>query len=70
MSHVRGLQFRYVLFLCDDRESKRLLAESPFSWKREDYPKDTDCTWTIRGSAKKRKWEPDVKKVFEGAFDV
>ncbi len=43
-SHYRGRQFRYVYFLCDKREKKRLLKETDIKWNRE-YPKDGAIVW-------------------------
>lgn len=40
-----GLQFRYMYPLCNKKEIKLLLKESPYEWKRKDYPKDVDCKW-------------------------
>ena len=45
--HYFGKQFRYIRFLCSDKERDALLAESPFQWNRE-YPKDKDCEWKIQ----------------------
>jgi hypothetical protein len=71
MSHVRGLQFRYVYFLCPDKESKVLLQESPIHWHR-DYPKLKDCEWKIRtGEEKWSPWNPlEHGAVFTSAFDI
>jgi hypothetical protein len=43
-SHYRGRQFRYVYFLCNKREKKRLLKETDIKWNRE-YPKDDAIVW-------------------------
>jgi len=43
-SQYRGRQFRYVYFLCDKREKKRLLKETDIKWNRE-YPKDGAIVW-------------------------
>jgi hypothetical protein len=72
MSHVRGLQFRYVYFLCPDKESKLLLTESSVHWHR-DYPKLKDCEWKIRtGETKWAPWSPleQGTPVFTSAFDI
>lgn len=72
MSHVRGLQFRYVYFLCPDKESKLLLKESSVHWHR-DYPKLKDCEWKIRtGETKWAPWNPleQGTPVFTSAFDT
>ena len=45
--HYRGKQFRYVYFICDKRERKKLEAESIVMWNI-DYPKDMDLEWRIQ----------------------
>lgn len=42
--HYFGKQFRYVRFLCSDKEKKALLEESTVKWTIK-YPKDMDCEW-------------------------
>ena len=72
MSHVRGLQFRYVYFRCSDKERDGLLAESSVHWHR-DYPKAEDCTWQLRtGSEKWHEWKPleNGARPFTSAFDI
>jgi hypothetical protein len=62
---VFGKQFRYVRFLCSNREQKRLLEESPFDWSRV-YPKDGDCEWKILtpdGQILKTNQKPGFTKV-------
>lgn len=46
-SHYRGKQFRYVYFLCDKREKKQLLKESPMDWYTP-YPKDDALEWKVQ----------------------
>tara|TARA_Y100000593_G_C4302434_1_gene334072 strand:+ start:998 stop:1831 length:834 start_codon:yes stop_codon:yes gene_type:complete len=43
-NHYRGKQFRYVYFLCNRREKKRLLKETEFDWNQP-FPKDNDIAW-------------------------
>lgn len=72
MSHVRGLQFRYVYFLCPDKERDTLLSESTVHWHR-DYPKAEDCTWQLKtGSEKWHDWKPleNGARPFTSAFDT
>lgn len=65
-SHVRGLQFRYIHFL---RNEKQLLKESTVVWHR-DYPKDRDCEWSIKtGEEKPHPWISHPVPIFTGAFD-
>jgi hypothetical protein len=45
--HIFGKQFRYVRFLCDEQEQRRLISESPFLWSRS-YPKHADLAWKAR----------------------
>jgi len=43
-SHYKGKQFRYIYFLCNKKEKKRLLSESAEKWGI-DYPKTCDILW-------------------------
>lgn len=43
-SRYKGKQFRYCYFLCDKRETKRLLKESIELWGKN-YPKNRDLEW-------------------------
>lgn len=43
--HFRGKQFRYIYFLCDKKEKKRLLEESEFDWGITNMPKEKDLEW-------------------------
>ena len=52
--HYRGKQFRYVYFLCDKKERKQLLKESPIDWKQPN-PKNVDLEWKIQ-NLKTGKW--------------
>ena len=49
VKQYQGRQFRYALFICDKRETKRLLEESTETWTR-DYPKDINLHWRVRGN--------------------
>jgi hypothetical protein len=44
IEHYKGKQFRYVLFLCNRAEQKRLLGECTTSLNRN-YPKASDLWW-------------------------
>jgi len=71
LSHVRGLQFRYVYFLCNAKIEQRLLAESTVAWRKTDYPKTADCIWTVRNGAENwHNWTPGAEPVFTAAFDT
>jgi hypothetical protein len=74
VEQVRGLQFRYVYFLCDHKERSRLLEESTVLW-HTDYPKTTDCKWSVEGGAEGNKWHswtptPNEPVIFTAAFDI
>lgn len=43
-----GLQFRYVYPLCNKKEWKTILQSSPYTWTRNNYPKDINCLWKIQ----------------------
>jgi hypothetical protein len=43
-----GMQFRYVYPLCGKKEWRLLQAESPFEWRRNNYPKHADCKWKVQ----------------------
>ena len=47
IEHFRGKQYRYLMFLCDKREKKRLLGECLIDLSLP-RPKDDDLSWTIR----------------------
>lgn len=63
--HYFGKQFRYVKFLCETTDQKRLMAESPFSWTRK-YPKTCDLAWFERaGGNKTRCSQPAFSKAWD-----
>ena len=47
IEHFRGKQYRYLMFLCDKREKKRLLRECLIDLSLP-RPKDDDLSWTIK----------------------
>lgn len=53
IQHFRGKQFRYLYFLCDKRETKRLMNESEVDINRK-YPKEVDLEWKLK--IDNRKW--------------
>jgi hypothetical protein len=65
--HFSGKQFRYVRFLCDSKEQKRLLAESPFDWSMEHakYPKDRDRAWKEKINGQ---WVSCTQPQFTGTY--
>jgi hypothetical protein len=46
-NHYKGKQFRYLMFLCNKSEQRKLLKESTESWGRV-YPKTVDLEWKIQ----------------------
>lgn len=46
--HYRGMQLRYVYFLCDDDRCGELISESDIDLVRGDYPKESDLAWKQR----------------------
>jgi hypothetical protein len=46
-NHYRGRQFRYVRFLCNKIEKRKLLTESLVLWNTE-YPKEKDLKWQVQ----------------------
>ena len=57
--HYKGKQYRYIMFLCDKREKKRLLKECQIDLTMEN-PKDSDLEWTVR-NVETGKWEKTSK---------
>lgn len=57
--HYKGKQYRYLMFLCDKREKKRLLKECKIDLT-EDNPKDDDLEWRVR-NVETGKWEKTTK---------
>lgn len=50
IQHFKGKQYRYLLFLCDKREKKRLLEECLIDLALP-RPKDDDLSWTVKDMA-------------------
>lgn len=46
-NHYKGKQFRYLYFLCNKIEKKKLLTVSTVQWTI-DYPKSKDLEWQIQ----------------------
>ena len=47
IQHFKGKQYRYLLFLCDKKEKKRLLEECMIDMSLP-RPKDDDLSWTVK----------------------
>jgi hypothetical protein len=62
-SHYRGKQFRYVYFICDKREKKRLLKESPMDWTLP-FPKNADLEWKIQ-DLDTGEWQPTPSIIYD-----
>lgn len=46
--HFRGMQLRYIYFLCDGNRKNELLNEAEVDIERGDYPKEKDLAWKQR----------------------
>jgi hypothetical protein len=46
--HYRGMQLKYVYFLCDSDHAADLRESSPVQLRRGDYPKQADLHWKQR----------------------
>lgn len=57
--HFKGKQYRYLTFLCDKREKKRLLKECLLDLSLPN-PKDDDLAWTVKNLST-GKWETSTK---------
>lgn len=55
IQHFKGKQYRYLMFLCDKWEKKRLLDECLIDLT-EPRPKDDDLSWTVK-NVDNGKWE-------------
>lgn len=59
IDHYRGKQYRYLMFLCDKREKRRLLKECQIDLTLP-RPKDDDLSWTVK-NLHSGKWEKAVR---------
>ena len=59
IQHFKGKQYRYLMFLCDKKEAKRLKGECLICLS-EARPKDDDLSWTIK-NVSTGKWEHSDK---------
>ena len=59
IQHFKGKQYRYLMFLCDRKEQRRLLAECMIDLS-EPRPKDDDLSWTVK-NLDTGKWEDTTK---------
>lgn len=66
IEHYRGKQFRYVYFICNKAEKKRLTAECTFPLNIT-YPKDVDLVW--RRQTGSGSWEESEKPAYQTDFN-
>lgn len=62
IDHYKGKQFRYLMFLCDRKEKKRLIKECLLDLSLSN-PKEQDLAWTKR-NLETGKWEKSAKPVY------
>lgn len=67
IQHYKGKQYRYLLFLCDRREKRRLLDECLIDLS-EPRPKESSLCWTIK-NINTGKWDKTSKPPYETDFD-
>ncbi len=67
LKQIFGMQFRYVHFLCNKTEQKRLLEESLVDWDKS-YPKAVDMKWKMRDGISKI--SACTQPHFQSAFDT
>ncbi len=65
--HFKGKQYRYLLFLCDKKEKKRLLDECLIDLSLP-RPKDDDLSWTIK-DINTGKWVQSLKPPYVTDID-
>lgn len=46
--HYRGMQLRYIYFLCGDERRETLLENAEVELQQGDYPKEPDLKWKVR----------------------
>jgi hypothetical protein len=67
IQHFKGKQYRYLMFLCDKWEKRRLLNECLIPLN-EPRPKDNDLSWTVKNLAT-GKWEESAKPPYVTDID-
>lgn len=65
--HFKGKQYRYLMFLCDKHERRRLLEECLIEFPNE-RPKDDDLSWTVK-NLNTGKWERCKKPPYKTDVD-
>ena len=67
IDHFKGKQYRYLMFLCDRKEEKRLRQECLIDLSLP-RPKDNDLSWTIKNKYT-GKWEESDKPPYQTDID-
>lgn len=67
IQHFKGKQYRYLMFLCDKKEKKRLLSECLLDLS-EPRPKDDDLSWTVK-NVYTGKWEQSKQPPYTTDID-
>jgi hypothetical protein len=67
IQHFKGKQYRYLMFLCDKKETKRLMNECLIDLSLP-RPKDDDLSWTIKNLFT-GKWEASDKPPYTTDID-
>lgn len=67
IEHYKGKQFRYLMFLCNKTEKKRLISECLIDLSLPN-PKDEDLEWTKRNN-ETGKWEKTMKPTYVTDID-
>lgn len=67
IQHFKGKQYRYLLFLCDKKEKKRLLEECLIDLSLP-RPKDDDLSWTVKDRST-GKWVESKKPPYRTDID-
>lgn len=67
IQHYKGKQYRYLMFLCDKKEERRLRAECQIDLTLP-RPKDNDLSWTVQ-NVDTGKWEPCDKPPYTTDID-
>ncbi len=67
IDHYKGKQYRYLRFLCNKKEKKRLMSEALVDLNQP-YPKEDDLSWTKK-NLETGKWEKCGKPTYVTDID-
>lgn len=67
ISHFKGKQYKYLTFLCNKTEKKRLIRESLYPLTRV-YPKEDDLLWKVQNE--KGKWIESNRPPYKTDVDM